>query len=458
MSALFVLTLVISMAISVVASDMDHRNDPNGPWKDDHASFDRGFKYEGDLLNDHSRTPTIKPGQLQVRFQEEIVTMIEQIDESTALVYWEDLVAFGPRVTGSQAVEDAGDYIYETFADMGLEVRYHAWSYGGESGYNIEGTLPGKDPDSDEIYIVCGHYDSVNGAPGADDNASGTSAVMVCAEIMSQYAFDHTVRFVAFSGEEQGLLGSHVYAQEASLNGDNIVAVLNADMISYAENDYDRSHVLLYHDDYSMWLVDFTDNVAEEYYDYINLDVIPDGFTWGSDHYSFWEFDYNAVFYFENNFNAYYHSPNDVIANCDLLYEQRNCRLILATLAELSQLAPLPDVKANGSDNAVTISSSENLNVTVALETSGVTGNGDWWLLTMSPFGWFHYNVQQDWLPGLDVTFQGPLLDLPTREVLNISHLPEGAYTFYFGIDLLMNGVPDMDQGYYDRVRVNVVP
>jgi len=457
-SALLVFMFLISMTMPVIGSDLNQGKYTDGPWKDDHASFLRGFTYNGDLLNENYRTQRSVPAQQQVMFSDDIVELIEQIDESTTLSYIEDLVAFGPRVTGSQACQNAADYIYDTFAGMGLEVRYHHWSYGGESGDNVEGTLPGKDPLSDEIYIVCGHYDSVNGAPGADDNASGTAAVMACAEIMSQYAFDHTVRFVAFCGEEQGLLGSHVYAQEASQNGDNIVAVLNADMISYAENDYDRSRVLLHHDDASYWIVDFTDNVASEYYDFINLDVIPSGFSWGSDHYSFWEYDYNAVFYFENNFNPYYHSPNDIIANIDPLYEKRNCRLVLATLAELSDLAPMPDIKANGSDSQITISSSETLSVTAALNASGVTSNADWWVECMTPFGWYHTNIQKNWLPGLSVTHQGPLFDLSAQEVLNISHLPAGSYTFYFGIDLLMNGVIDMDQAYYDRVRVTVVP
>jgi hypothetical protein len=383
--------------------------------------------------------------------------MIEQIDESTALAFMEDLVAFGPRVTGTPACELAGEYIYNTFADMGLEVRYHYWSNYGYEGYNIEATLPGEDPTSDEIYIICGHYDTVSGCPGADDNASGTAATMVAAEIMSQYRFNHTIRFVAFSGEEQWMLGSEVYVQEAFENGDNIVAALNVDMIGYAENDYDRTHIKVYHDDASYWIVDFTDNVAQEYNDYIDLDVIPSGFAY-SDNSSFWDYGYHALFYHEWNFNDYYHTPNDVIANMDLTYEMRGCKLVLATLAELAELAPFLDIKANGSDSPITISSSETLNVTVALNTNGVTGNADYWLLGMSPFGWYYYNVEQDWLPGFDVTFQGPLLNLPTREVLNISHLPEGAYRFYFGIDLLMNGAPDLGQGYYDNVRVTVVP
>jgi uncharacterized protein with GYD domain len=280
----------------------------------------------------------------QVVYNEDIVELIEQIDESSALTYIEGLTSFGPRVTGTAACEMAGDYIYDTFAAMGLEVRYHYWTNGGYDGYNIEATLPGVDPASDEIYIICGHYDTVSGCPGADDNASGTAAAMLAAELMTQYAFNHTIRFVAFSGEEQWMLGSEVYVQEAFQNGDNIIAALNVDMIGYAESEYDRTTIKVYHDDDSYWIVDFTDNLAEEYYDYINLDVIPSGFAY-SDNSSFWDYGYHAVFYHEWNFNPYYHTPNDVIANLDLIYEMRCCKLSIATLAELAGMVPLGTIE-----------------------------------------------------------------------------------------------------------------
>ena len=59
--------------------------------------------------------------------------------------------------------------------------------------------------ENDEIYVVCAHFDSVSGAPGADDDGSGVAAFLACAYLMSQYEFNHTIRFVGFSGEEQGL-------------------------------------------------------------------------------------------------------------------------------------------------------------------------------------------------------------------------------------------------------------
>ena len=102
------------------------------------------------------------------------------------LGFIENLTSFGPRVTGSESCEDAGRWIYQEFKEMGLEVRYQNWSATSSIfGSNIEATLAGANPDSDEIYIVCGHYDSVYGSPGADDNAAGTAAVLSAAEAMN---------------------------------------------------------------------------------------------------------------------------------------------------------------------------------------------------------------------------------------------------------------------------------
>lgn len=454
--ALFAFVLLIGVTVSAFGSDKDPGSDPDEQWRDHHESMYGDFITDGDISSDHFVTPPFEPGERLLPLNEDIVDMIEQVEESTALAYIEDLVAFGPRVTETPAMDEAADYIYDTFAGMGLEVDYHYWSYSGYDGTNVEATLPGKDPESDEIYIVCGHYDSVVGSPGADDNASGTAAVLVCAEIMSRYAFDHTIRFVAFSGEEQGLLGSHVYAQEASQNGDNIVAVLNGDMLGYAEDDYDRTHMNVFYDDNSYWIMSFIDATAEEYYDMINLDIIPAGYTWGSDHYSFWEYGYEAVFCHEYEFNPYWHEPQDVIDNMDMLYEMRNCRLILASLAELAVPAPLPDVKANGSDTPISIPRSETLSVTAKLNDGGVSSTADWWLVGRTPLGWFSYDIGQEWLPGIDVTYQGALFDLPVQQVLNMAHLPVGSYTFYFGVDMLMNGGFDFGEAYIDSVQVTV--
>jgi len=266
-----------------------------------------------------------------------IIDMIEAMDESLILRYLENLTDFGPRVTGTNACKEAGEYIYNEFNSMGLDVKYHNWSYNGYTDRNIEATMPGINETSDEIFLVCGHHDSVSGSPGADDDGSGTVITLAAAYIMKEYAFNNTIRFVTFSGEEQGLLGSHVYAQEAFSNGDNIIGVLNADMIGFAITSTDGNNIKIYYNDASEWLTDFTEDVSVQYEEYINLNVIPSGYSWGSDHHSFWEAGYDAIFYHEYEFNHYYHSPQDTIDNMNMTYDAKCSKLILATLAELAE-------------------------------------------------------------------------------------------------------------------------
>lgn len=105
---------------------------------------------------------------------------------------------------------------------------------------NVVAVLPGKqDTSKDRIYVVSGHYDSICfpfddttcDAPGANDDASGTAAVMEMARVMSQYEFDATIVFMTVAGEEQGLLGAAHWAQEAKKNNMNIAAMFTNDII-----------------------------------------------------------------------------------------------------------------------------------------------------------------------------------------------------------------------------------
>jgi len=83
----------------------------------------------------------------------------------------------------------------------------------------------------------------------------------------------------------------------------------------------------------------------------------------------------------------------------------------------------------------------------------------DWWCLADAPFGWYSYNAgTENWVPGFHVSYQGPLFELtPPSEVLNVSDLPMGDYTFYFGIDGKRNGHLD-DPLYYNSVEVSIKP
>lgn len=123
---------------------------------------------------------------------------------------------------------------------------------------NVVATLPGEQAGSaDRIYVVSGHYDSrpsdvldsTTAAPGANDDASGTAAVIELACAMSKLHFDATLVFMTVAGEEQGLVGSTHAATEARRTGKDIAGMFTDDIIgsSRAEDGHvDRGHVRLF--------------------------------------------------------------------------------------------------------------------------------------------------------------------------------------------------------------------
>jgi hypothetical protein len=286
-----------------------------------------------------------------------ILSLIGKIDENIYLGYLENLTSFGPRVTSTQECDDSAEYIFNEFEKLGLETRYHDWSNDYLYGRNVEATFHGSDNTSDEIYIICAHYDTIGGCPGADDDGSSVAAVMTAANVMSSFSFNHTIRFLAFSGEEQGLLGSGYYVQDAVENNDNIVAALTADMIGFAISIEDENIIKLYENDESGWLAEFTIDVDQQYNDYIDLEIMRSGYIEASDHSRFWEGGYNAILFSEYHFNEFFHSPEDTIENMNIPYALKTTKLIITILAELSEIsvsknAPLkpktPSGKING--------------------------------------------------------------------------------------------------------------
>ena len=319
-----------------------------GDMKEDQLPFNSCFENPREL---------IIPNVEQICMDDNIVSLIENLNEEIILEFLENLTSFGPRVTGTEACDKSGEYIYNKFIKMGLDTRFQYWENDNLYGYNIEATINGYDNTNDEVYIICAHYDSLSGSPGADDDGSGVAAVMAAAKLMSNYFYKNTVKFVAFSGEEQGLYGSYYYVEEALNNNANITGVLNVDMIGFSETEEDSKYLKVYQDigNPLEWLTDYTINVSEEYYDYINLEIVPSGYSWSSDHYYFWQAGYSAIFYAEKTFNRHFHSPDDTIQNMNISYTVKNTKLIIATLAELAEItdlqAPFKPIITKGESN-----------------------------------------------------------------------------------------------------------
>ena len=129
----------------------------------------------------------------------------------------------------------AADWIEKSFRGAGLSPRRDSYEVRGLASHNIEVEIRGASP---EIVLVGAHYDSVFGAPGANDNGTGVAALLALARRFAGKEAHQTLRFVAFVNEEppnfQTLeMGSLVYAGRCKARGDRIVAMISLETIGY---------------------------------------------------------------------------------------------------------------------------------------------------------------------------------------------------------------------------------
>ena len=127
--------------------------------------------------------------------------------------------------------DKAMQYIQEKLQYYGLQTTIQTFSTTGKNVYAVQPGVvyPNKK------YIICAHFDDMPTgtlAPGADDNGSGTVAVLEAARILHNYQFQYTIVYALWDEEEQGLIGSAYYANQAFAAGDSILGVINLDMIA----------------------------------------------------------------------------------------------------------------------------------------------------------------------------------------------------------------------------------
>src|SRR5262245_35286500 len=188
-----------------------------------------------------------------------ITNIVREIDARNIERTIRQLVSFGTRNTLSEqndpkrGIGAARDWLYAEFQKAAeasggrMTVEKQSYEQGKAERVpqptivtNIVATLKGTQPEStDRIYVVSGHYDSMCNtptdakcdAPGANDDASGTAAVLEMARVMAKYEFEATIVFMAVAGEEQSLLGATHFAEQAKQKSWNIDAMFTNDII-----------------------------------------------------------------------------------------------------------------------------------------------------------------------------------------------------------------------------------
>lgn len=297
-----------------------------------------------------TRLPPIpEPGRVPPRLSDESIidSLVAQVSADTLVAsvrYLEDL---GTRNAAKPGAHQAAAWLASRFRSYGVQdVEIQTWS--GTYAGNVVATLPGTGA-SPDVYLLGAHYDSrtaieSDDEPGADDNASGTATLLECARLLAPHRLAATVRFVAFSAEEYGLLGSEAYAAQADATLEPIAAMINLDMLGYLAPG-DRRDLDVIADQSSLWLFEATTNVAARYVP--AFPVIRAKLLAGtSDHASFWAHGFYAVFFHEDaeSNSPFLHTAEDVIGlsyNDPELHAQCT-RVALALLATLAGADVVP--------------------------------------------------------------------------------------------------------------------
>ena len=150
--------------------------------------------------------------------------------------YEKSLFDFDSKYVSQPGNNKAVDYLTKTYASFGYQPEQQWFSpqqaQGGKTANVVNIKRGTEDPDL--IYVVSSHFDSVVIGPGADDDTSGTAALLETARLLSDVPLPATVVFASFTGEEAGLLGSREFVRLAAEKKWNVVGALNNDMIGWA--------------------------------------------------------------------------------------------------------------------------------------------------------------------------------------------------------------------------------
>ncbi|MCC6751843.1 MAG: M20/M25/M40 family metallo-hydrolase [Deltaproteobacteria bacterium] len=164
--------------------------------------------------------------------------LVGRVSQARLLQDLKALVALGERRSYDGQMKAAA-YLHGELAQLsGFTVRKHLYSYQGKVYENLEARLEGQDPAA-KVIVAGAHYDSISekptDAPGADDNASGTAAVLEAARALAGCRPARGVRLVFFSNEEVGTVGSQAYVTflKKELPPSKVEGFLNVDTIAY---------------------------------------------------------------------------------------------------------------------------------------------------------------------------------------------------------------------------------
>ncbi len=273
---------------------------------------------------DFAKPEPVDVAAMRTKAMADLDSLIAQVNKDSLTSYVETMQAFGVRLCGSAVYNQARDWYADQLTSFGYDSVVIDQFTSGNTYHNVYAVKVGSRFPDHQI-VIGSHLDAVSSSPGADDNGSGSAAVLEIARILKDVETDMTFVFATFDAEEIGLVGSNNYADRALANGDNIVLMFNMDMIAHYEN---TNQAKLYHGtdvQYANIWQDLADSLVG-----ITGNLM--GSTSGSDHYPFQQNGYSVVFLHEQIFSTVYHSYQDSTTYMDFDYMTEMVKASLATV------------------------------------------------------------------------------------------------------------------------------
>jgi Tol biopolymer transport system component len=248
----------------------------------------------------------------------------------------------------------ASAYLFDTYKSFGYEPAYQWFeprnALGGQTA-NVVATLKGT-VNPELVYVVSSHYDSVAVGPGADDDTSGTAALLETARLMANHPQPATIVFASFTGEEAGLLGSREFVRRAVADKVKIVGALNNDMVGWA-NDHRLDNTIRYS---NPGIRDVQHAAAMQFSRLITYDALYYKSTDAAAYYEAYGDIVGGIGSYPVLGNPHYHQSHDILETINHQLVTEVARTTAATLMLLaSSPSRLTDLKATRTAGGVAL-------------------------------------------------------------------------------------------------------
>jgi len=299
-----------------------------------------------DISNLPPRDPMVERLLACVR-EDELADIVGGLSGEKAVYVGDQHVTLKSRSSHGEGVYLAMTWLEQYYRSLKIAATRLPYKVRGKTYFNLEAKLSGKMTGAKKkIYVFGSHLDSTAGntwtaeklAPGADDDASGTVAVLKIAELMNglQIPDDVEIRFLHFTGEEQGLWGSYRYSTACAEAKEDIVRMWQLDMCGYCRTD---EHMFDIHDNVDqngshVITVEIFRTIAQYGINLKPIDTHNRAVENRSDHAGFLDHGYKAVLvserFTDEDFTPYYHTVEDRVNKFRLPFYANIVRAMLA--------------------------------------------------------------------------------------------------------------------------------